>query len=87
MSKPHLNRRGRIRIIHPVFDNWRDLLSVFAEFVPTKAESDFLGEWIEYTGLSGWFDELEDGETVPFYTAELQKIDGRVRLLRFKREK
>ena len=68
-------RVGRFRITHNLMtDDWRTLLPFFAQVVVVRAESHYLG-WIDYTGFSDLFEEIDEGVEAPEYIINVEKRD------------
>ena len=66
-----IKRKGKIRIATDFFkdeEGLKALKSVFIKFSPIFITEDFTGKI--YHGYSEEFDELQDGEPLPFYNVD-----------------
>lgn len=82
-------RIGKIKISWPLIKNAystkrSDLYSLFAKFIPVCIESNPILDQVVYWGTSYCFDEISEGEEVPFYDAIITVTDGE-NLIEFKR--
>lgn len=66
----NINRKGVVRINKRfISGEWEcDLSLIFKEIVPIKISEDY-NEVFEYTSLSKHFDELKEGDKIPYYDA------------------
>jgi len=64
---------GAAEISQGNLDNYGVLMGFMAEVLIVRAEMDVCGAWIEYTGVSTHFDELNEGDSIPEYLIEFQR--------------
>lgn len=85
--KPPPRRIGRFKISHDlIWQDWRNLLALFAQVVVVRAESRFLWNQIEYEGYSDLFDETPEGCCAPEYRIEFSKQENGVIAIKAVRE-
>jgi hypothetical protein len=81
-------RVGIIRITRYVIDDHpEDVHLLFSKAIPIDIwPSQTLADTLEYKCLCSQFDEVKEGERIPYYTAELTWVDGGPKTVRFLKE-
>lgn len=73
---------GKIRVALALINDQPEVVQlIMASFIPLKA--DIMPEgWIEYIGISEWFDERGEGYNTPIYTFTMKRNpDGKVYII------
>lgn len=84
-DRPYSSRWGRFRISGHYFaavrgadlesDYAKSLMALFGQMIIIRANDCPWGAGIDYTAVSPMFDELVEGEAIPWYELEWQAVD------------
>lgn len=81
-------RRGKIRVSkYFLREDLESCLLVFANFIPIYINDNPWDNYIEYTGYSNLFDEIEESSVkpIPEYMAVMENKDDKVQFLKFEK--
>lgn len=64
---------GKVLVVLSLINDQPEVVSlIFASFIPLKADIMPQG-WVEYIGISEWFDEKNEGDITPQYNFTMKR--------------
>lgn len=77
---------GKIKITHQlILENSKDILPLFAKFLPLHVEREInIGDFI-YTGICDEFEDVKEGEDIPFYEVTMKRKEDQTITVEFKK--
>lgn len=62
-------RIGSIEVSQNLVHDFGLMSTLFSKFIPLAVNYDFIGEKFTYKGYCNEFDEIKEGDKIPFYNA------------------